>query len=523
MKLSELLEQPQFSRIKIANKHPNLDVNVITIGMMEAPDIANFVVPGQLLVTTGFHFKNNLAALDKLVRIMSGKKAAAIGIKHHRYFDEIPQQILDTADKFKFTILLLPEDIGLSVIVRDLLHTVLEQQTDQLTNVMQQSLSLSKFILTGRSDNEILTKISGLIDCNVLLINSYGRLIAKSLNSMIDTRLFHYTSNKLDIININEPLTLWNRYLLYPLKSTSNLTKRFLIFELSSIDDSEQRLLIENIINLLSLENMKVQINLSDSRMRENEIFTTILNQNMSKNVIASNLKLNGINTTNNYQAFAVDELISSKAYNHTTVMHQLSNLIYWYYGKFETKIIITYQDFKTFVLVPATPNLKTELAKLQTFLLKNSTSTDIRIGFTSYEHKLINVKKLFSEAGEALFLAKHDDKHEPNEFRPKHVSDLLQLLPPKETNIFVNYVLEPIFKIKNTEEREQLLDVAEQYFLENRSISKAAQSLFIHRNTAVYRLKKVEKLLSINFKNPRETEQLQLAIRLYMLNKTNM
>ncbi|MBU7455246.1 PucR family transcriptional regulator ligand-binding domain-containing protein [Leuconostoc fallax] len=523
MQLSILLNQPQFNRILLANHTANLDVNVITIGMMEAPDIAEYVVPGQILVTTGFHFQNNIPALIALIEVMSKHRAAAIGIKQHRYFDKIPDVVLQKANDLKFAILLLPADVGLSVIVRDLLHVVLEQQTDQLTNIMQQTLLLSQFILKGRSDQEILTQIASLLGHNVFLINSYGQLISKNNNAIINQEDLEENTRKLDLLSINNQQLLYLKdtaVLLFPLKSDNNLNRRFLILQQKSIEYSEQRLLIENIVNLLSLENMKVQMNISTSRIRQNELFVTLLNQSLSKNIISSNLKLNGFSVDDYYQAFAIEDMNFIKAPNHNSIMHRVSSLIHWFFEKKDITPITIYWNFQLFVLLPYSTNILAELKLLQNFLQQTLVNSKIHIGYTPYEQTLLDIKKLVNEATEALTLSIHSNKAKLTKFRPKQVSDLLQLLPEKETTTFIDNILKPILDIKNKDEREQLLQTIAYYFTENRSILSVSKILFVHRNTTMYRLKKIEKLLGFQLDDFNESEQLQLAIRLYMLNK---
>lgn len=525
MQLSTLLTHPQFDRIRVANHEANLEVNVITIGMMEAPDIADYVVAGQLLVTTGFHFQNNISGLLELISIMSKTGAAAIGIKQHRYFDNIPSVVLKKANELGFAILLLPEDVSLSVIVRDLLHVVLEQQTDQLATIMQQTLSLSQFILKGRSDQEILTKISSLLHQNVFLVNSYGKITAKNSLAIINQNQLEEYTQDLELLGVNTSKVIHleeDTFLLIPLRSDSNLNRKFLFLQQKSIEYSEQRLLIENIVNLLSLENMKGQMNISAKRSRYNELFTTILNQSLSKSVIDSNLEMNNLSSEEKYQAIAIEDVRSLKAPNHNGIMHRMSDLIYWFFAKENITPIIIYWNFQLLVLIPASDKLVISVQELQKFLNQYLTETDLYIGYTSYEHKLYKVKKMVDEALEALALSLRSRKNKIMKFRPKQVSDLLQMLPQKESDSFIFNVLNPILTIKNEEEKQLLLQTLAYYFTENHSVAEVSKILFVHRNTTLYRLKKIEKIIGYSLDDFNESEQLQLAIRLYMLKRPN-
>lgn len=104
-----------------------------------------------------------------------------------------------------------------------------------------------------------------------------------------------------------------------------------------------------------------------------------------------------------------------------------------------------------------------------------------------------------------------------PNLFLPQQVDDILSLVPAKEADLFVDSILGPVLELPD-DERDELIELLRYYFSDNQSISQTANDLFIHRNTAVYRIKKLEKLLNMSLNNVDDSEQLRMAIRLYSL-----
>lgn len=80
---------------------------------------------------------------------------------------------------------------------------------------------------------------------------------------------------------------------------------------------------------------------------------------------------------------------------------------------------------------------------------------------------------------------------------------DLLHLLLPSQiTPDFYEKVLfrlEPLFQQKNSKD---LINAFITYCECNMSIAKAAKALYIHRNTLIYRLKKIEELISLKINN---------------------
>ena len=70
----------------------------------------------------------------------------------------------------------------------------------------------------------------------------------------------------------------------------------------------------------------------------------------------------------------------------------------------------------------------------------------------------------------------------------------------------------------QDTKGGTQLVETLEQYFLHNGSISDAAKSMYIHRNTYIYRMEKIKGLLNTDLKNPRKLLELQLGLMAYRI-----
>jgi PucR family transcriptional regulator, purine catabolism regulatory protein len=61
-----------------------------------------------------------------------------------------------------------------------------------------------------------------------------------------------------------------------------------------------------------------------------------------------------------------------------------------------------------------------------------------------------------------------------------------------------------------------QLLPTLEAFFTSNGNLSKTAEMLFVHRNTLMYRLKRIEELTGATLDDPEVRFDLQLALKMY-------
>lgn len=523
MKLYSLLNADETHYIQVANKQADLSKNVTTVGMMEAPDISDFLVEGQLLVTTGFHFYQNIPALVELIKEMDRKKCAAIGIKDQRYFFEIPIEVLQIADQLQFPVLLLPKDTGLSVVVHDLLHRILESQSNALSRIIEATSELSTFILEEGRTNLFLEKISTLINKELFLINSHYEVTYASKNIQSQTETLGlalkntFTEN---LLNVSETLLGSDQekvVALFPVNTDFKSEGLFLgILDYEEVNN-EAKLLLQQIVNLLGFSTLRSLINEEAKRQIKNDLLISIVSKSIDPSVLSEQLHLQDINTELPSKCAIVSikqtEVKTLISYKTIRMTH---DYIKWFLD--ETKL--DYQLFingEELVFMLAQDQMDVVLLKdLQNFLQKQFQEQLIfLIGYSHSALPLTQIYTLFKEASEALTLIRDHSKTAPVEYRPKIISELLQLIPETEQASYIEDNLAELSNLENESEREELIETLYQYFYHSRAINKVASALFLHRNTVIYRLKKIEQILAASLDDPETRMRLMLAVLL--------
>ena len=72
--------------------------------------------------------------------------------------------------------------------------------------------------------------------------------------------------------------------------------------------------------------------------------------------------------------------------------------------------------------------------------------------------------------------------------------------------------IVEPLL-VHDRERRSDLVRTLQVYFAAGANASEAADRLFLHRNSMLYRLARIERLTSLDLKNPRARLALQLGL----------
>jgi purine catabolism regulator len=166
--------------------------------------------------------------------------------------------------------------------------------------------------------------------------------------------------------------------------------------------------------------------------------------------------------------------------------------------------------------LIPSLDMTFKRLHHLQTFLSEQiATPYTVVIGYSHSELPLIQTHTLFTEAAEALTLVTNPPERTLIEYRPKVISELLQLIPNNEQESYIEDNLLALMQLENPVEKAELIETLYHYFYHSRAINKVASSLFLHRNTVIYRLKKIEQILHVSLEDPEVRMRLTIAILL--------
>jgi purine catabolism regulator len=139
-----------------------------------------------------------------------------------------------------------------------------------------------------------------------------------------------------------------------------------------------------------------------------------------------------------------------------------------------------------------------------------------IRCGVGSSVTELSEWRDSFRQAGQALAMARRFEGVKPLYFPDLSVYRLLmQIEHNPELITFQEETLGPLTSHENCPEMVRTLGA---YFEHNGNISKTAESLFIHRNTLLYRLERISSILDLDLENPDNRLAIQLALRIQQM-----
>lgn len=171
--VKELLDLSSMKDARVLAGDKGLDRNITRLNVMEVPDIINWVEKGEFLLTTAYSMKDNIEMLYDLIVQLNDKGLAGLGVKTKRYIQEIPKASLEKAELLGFPLIEIPYDISYSTILKESLTEIVNAHTNILYRINNIQNHLINVMLDGGSLKEITSAIHKSLDLNTVVIKEY--------------------------------------------------------------------------------------------------------------------------------------------------------------------------------------------------------------------------------------------------------------------------------------------------------------------------------------------------------------
>ncbi len=187
----ELLGIPLLKEARLLAGGKGIQRAVTRVNVMEVPDVISWVRPGEFLMTTGYPFRDEPERLQQLVPELVKRGVAALGITTKRYFDNLPPEVIEEAEKHGLPLLELPADTVFSDVVRIVMERVLAQETSELADLQNRIQSMTRLLLEGSGLYAFLDAMEDMLDNPVAVVRENDKpWLSKSLRSAEPTEVW---------------------------------------------------------------------------------------------------------------------------------------------------------------------------------------------------------------------------------------------------------------------------------------------------------------------------------------------
>ena len=519
--LNWLIQESNLNNIRLITGENHILQEIKSVNVLDNPDVLKWFKQNELVLTTGYCFKDNPTLQRQMIKDMCEIGCAALAIKTKRFFRQIPDAIIDEAKNLDFPIIELPYFYSFSEISQMIFQQIYKEQNLQvereqhfLSNFMQQILNHEPISTSLQQIAHFFATPVLLIDINCSLIASafpykYKDINEDNLHSLTDFLSIQISKNAIDnFYKINEQnyslqtFSLYNQagYLCFLHKQNSSLlipTSKFL----------------QNIIQLLTFACVQNQT-LNTSYNNNSTFFLHFLVHHKQNNIeeIKKLCSFYGFD----YRKEWICLTISLQNIPEKTKSSFLSKLNkFMKYTSFEDCNIFTCFNnnlFCIYFLFPANYHRLQALHQVQNFALilqTNFNEPPIFIGISACHKKITNISRAFEESLKAL-----QYQQQINDFQPgSYLYQIpLHLLNQSSSNLLIHNILQPLLDF-DQQNNTELIHTLKIYFSCNYNASQAAKILYLHRNTMLNRLEKIKEILQTDFNNSDENILIYLSL----------
>ncbi|MFD1781029.1 PucR family transcriptional regulator [Fredinandcohnia salidurans] len=557
--VKDLLNIKAIDGLKIIAGESGLHNEISIVNIIENPDAFDWLSPNELLLSTGYIFKESEELQNRIIKELSEINCAGLVIKMKRYFEKIPQNMIDQANKYGLPILELPFEYTLSRVI----SIINEKASGRYDLLNRKTLDMHnlffRITLEGGGIERISSMLSSTINNPVVIVDR-------------DWNLLHYTEhvdNKIPLeysLDLLKNRQVFNQAFLESIpKNISEIKKS--IKRIYHIDNMEIKcrilpvavskhiygyivvwqtvreltefdyIILEQASTVMALERIKAkQIEEVKLKIRQ-DFFDDLLSGKITSNDTLQTLcDLHGLNPNYMYYSMVVniepkkvdenEDIIVGKFRLENTAK-KCVELVYDLSYRANGEITSFYRNNRIIILVgqnidkpPITVNFTKQFAKeLHETFSQQIRETSFLIGIGQQYRKIDSLHKSFSEANEVVRLMQQvNERNEISHFEDYSVYHLL------DSNIKVS-ALEEFFEkcLGKIFEHDKLhstsyITTLENYFINNLNVSETAKAMFLHRNTLIYRIDKIKEILNTDLKHSEELLRIQIALKIFRI-----
>lgn len=528
MLLEELMKASVMSKAHIIAGAEGATIRqVLSVNIMDAPDIVAFLKHGDLLLTNGYLFKDKPDALVEFIRSMHAKGCAGLAVKTKRFSLDIPSDALEEAERLSFPLLELSMiETTLGDIFKEAVGILLDNKNKELHYALSIHKKFADMMLRGDGLAGIVDTLSSILSSPVLLLDGKYQPLAVSPHLLRPelAGVPELAAQALKGVKPPEqPLSLcipsipdssFRHMACYPI-ATYRHEGCLLAFPPGYPLSGPELLALEQAAHVIGLELAKRHAVKERSRRYKNDFFSDLiegyvgteqealhrgakygLRPDMQGLLILAREDAAG----KSRRGGEAEERISSERDRHYELIKRefarLGNrfVMFAKNDNFGLLLFSGQEEWNEAALIKPLEKIAGDLHRSEglsySFGIGNPFAMALDLGLS------------YREALRAL-----QDGAQMNRrrfalmYRSMDFGRLLRMLPNEEMERFYREAFKDLLK-PGGQEQNEMLRTLKAYYENHCNLIDTAKALFVHRNTVVYRLEKAEKLLGRKLKD---------------------
>ncbi|MCK0472048.1 PucR family transcriptional regulator [Halalkalibacter sp. APA_J-10(15)] len=520
------------------------------ISVIEAP-VESFVRQNEYVLTTGVSFSENVQSFQQFVEDIITSNAAALAIAFGPYVKEIPQSIIELAENHQLPLIELAWTTRFADIIKEVINLMQRHKHEYVERIELIRRALLDYILNGQSLSVVAQHVSDSIQSDVIIADKKGMIRGynKKLNPMLE-KAWQQSLNKSLLEDGLEQETenqfqwiLYDRKY-YALQLSIQLTGHvqgyvvigdFSEEPLTPTEEKKWKMLLEHVTTAIAIYFLHEQAaKEAEWRLRDDFVWELSQGSIHSTDLLRSRAK--SLNYQIHLPYICLILHVSNLKESYDLHPHLPISFDHWHHEcirhieeeaertakSMAIKLLVTYQH-KEFVLFIETSEhnvishantfinrLKKRIQMLYPYVLLTWGIAN-QFGYSCFNESYLEAKRAIDigrkRRGEGTTSVYADTKVD-------RVLELLLL--NKDLQEIAYSVLSSLLRYEQNRQID-LIHTFTTYHANHGNVSQTARQLNLHRQSLLYRLRKIETLTNCQLSNADDLFLLDLSIRLWL------
>lgn len=527
-------------RAKVVAGLQGLDNEITFVNIMEVPEVARWMKGGELLLTAGYALKDNPQLRQRIIYDLAGKGVAAFGIKPGQYLHKVPEDMAEHADRVGLPLLELPPDVPYMDIMLPIFELLINEQLYRHQRAEEIHDLLLNVLLGGTGLQGVCMSLAQFT-ANPVFIFSHGTCLGAGYPSLTNSEDLFVLEHALERIFQEVPKELKElvphratllqlspdlpESVVVPVASQERIDGYLVILQSNRyLDDVEIRG-IETGATIVALEFAKEKAVAETEIRLRGELLDELLQGKIDNIEITMKRAAHlGINLAGRLAVMIIgfhsENKMSSYQVNlHSEVIHLLRSR----FSRHPGGILLSSRGNRVVGLLRFYSETEKELSDRLGEILQVTKvrfpKVKLGIGVGRTYEGLQYIKTSYEEAQVALMIAlEKGDYSRPVFF--SELGPLCILFNVKDLPLVNDFCREYIGKLQayDAQNKTDLIATLACYLQNDGNLRKTAQALFVHKNSVIYRIKKIEEITGLNLNEAENRFTLMLALKLAQL-----
>lgn len=542
MNVSDFLDLPFTKDFKLLAGEKGLNNGITGVNILDNPKAADWLTPGELIVTSGYFFKETPTAMAEFLAHFDRLNIAGICIKPQIYLTPLPVELLEECNQRGIPLIEIPYGMAFSKI----LNTVMNLLSNKVNESNQMALDLSsKFLeygLKGKGIEDLKEKLEQHLGNPVIVTSGDWSLLTTAIAPVFEPYLIvqqHQTFFDVETFQALpknfQSLKHPSNFLLEDQTSGvilpvffNEITYGYLIVLQKEKELSQQ--------DYLALEHMAITMALEIVHQSEKKRIQNKVRRDFYRELLFGHHSIEELNAFNiefNYDIpytvfiVAIDirgdqsqSLVQQKYEEENAIRKSLMAAQFFNHPLYPT--IHIFKQAEYFIGLVGRPTVKGDAEELlerqffQSFHQYLRDSLPKEADLNLFVGTKQGIEKINQSYREAKQISKYQSLSKSQVYFATEFHFelfLRQHLSSEVAKEYIQYYLAPL--LDDQGKTSDLLTTLIAYLNHQLHLAETSRSLFIHRNTLLYRLDKIEGLLGYSLDSSQRIFPLQLAVKL--------